>query len=104
MILTDWVLIAGVTISSLYLYFFVEADVSAQAGWCFERMGLAWGVLLYRHYERIVAWMDKYRLAKVIILTIVCGILGIAYLKYKLVYFLMVQIYSKFVEKTIIVF
>jgi len=86
-ILTDWILITGVTLSSLYLYFFVNADVSAEAGWCFERMGLAWGVLLFRYFDRIVAWMDEHRLVKVIILTIVGGVLGVAYLKSKPVYF-----------------
>ena len=87
-ILADWILIAGVSVSSLSLYLFVDAEVSAEAGWCFERMGLAWGVLLYRYFDRIVVWMDKHRLVKVIILTIVGGLLGVAYLKYKTVYFL----------------
>lgn len=86
-VLTDWILMAGVIVSSLYLYFFVDADVSAEAGWCFERMGLAWGILLYRYFDRIVAWMDEHRLMKVIILTIVGGVLGVAYLKFKPVYF-----------------
>jgi len=86
-ILTDWILIAGVVVSSLCLYLLVNADVSAEAGWCFERTGLAWGVLLYRYFDRIVAWMDEHRLVKVIILTFVGGVLGIAYLKFKPVYF-----------------
>ncbi len=86
-ILTDWILIAGVVVSSLCLYLLVNADVSAEAGWCFERMGLAWGVLLYRYFDRIVAWMDEHRLVKAIILTFVGGVLGIAYLKFKPVYF-----------------
>lgn len=85
--LSDWILIAGVVISSLCLYFFVAAEVSAEAGWCFERMGLVWGVLLYRYFDRFVAWMDKHRLAKVIVLIVMGGILGIAYLKFKPVYF-----------------
>ena len=86
-ILADWILIVGVVVSSLYLYLFVDAEVSAEAGWCFERMGLVWGVLLYRYFDRFVEWMDKYRWVKVSILTILGGILGIAYLKYKMVYF-----------------
>lgn len=86
-ILTDWILIVGVMVSSLCLYLFVDAEVSAEAGWCFERVGLAWGVLLYRYYDGIVDWMDKHRLVKGIIWIIIGGVLGIAYLKYKAVYF-----------------
>ena len=86
-ILADWILIVGVLVSSLYLYFFVEAKFSAQSGWCFERMGLAWGVLLYRYFDKIVAWMNYHRAIKVVILTTIGGILGVAYLKYKPVYF-----------------
>ena len=86
-ILADWILIGGVLVSSLYLYFFVEAKFSAQSGWGFERMGLAWGVLLYRYFDKIVAWMDCHRAIKVVILTTIGGILGVAYLKYKPVYF-----------------
>ena len=85
--MADWILIAGVLVSSLYLYFFVEAKFSAQSGWCFERMGLAWGVLLYRYFDKIVEWMDHHRAIKVVILTAIGGILGVAYLKYKPVYF-----------------
>lgn len=86
-ILTDWLLIAGVVVSSIALYLFVKAEVSAQAGWCFERMGLVWGVLLYRYYDKFVTWMDKHRIVKVILLTLIGGILGLSYLKYKIVYF-----------------
>ena len=81
--LTDWILMSGVIVSSLDLYFFVSVD----AGWCFERMGLVWGVLLYRNFDKVVSWMDKSRLIKVIILTIIGGIIGVSYLKFKMVYF-----------------
>lgn len=84
--LADCMLIAGVTISSILLYVFVHGEVSAQSGWCFERMGLVWGILLYRYYNKIVGWMDKHRLAKVVVLCIVSGLLGVAYLKYKTVW------------------
>ena len=86
-ILTEWILIAGVVVSSLCLYFFVDAEVSAQAGWCFERMGLVWGVLLYRYFGMIKEWMSKHYWAKVVVLTLLGGVLGVAYLKYKVVYF-----------------
>ena len=86
-ILTDWLLISGVIVSSLYLYFFVDAEVSADAGWCFERMGLVWGVLLYRYFDKVIVWMEKSRVTKVVVLTIIGGILGVSYLKFKIVYF-----------------
>lgn len=73
--------------SSLYSYFFIEAEVSANSGWPFDRMGLIWGVLLYRQFDVIKAWMDKNRWIKVAILVIVGGLLGVAYLKFKMVYF-----------------
>ncbi len=81
--LSDGLLIAGVVISSILLYVFVHGEFSSQSGWCFERMGLVWGILLYRYYPRIVGWMDKHRLVKTIVLCIVSAVLGVAYLKYK---------------------
>ena len=83
----DALLIGGVIISSLLFYLFKYNDASASAGWCFERMGLVWGILLYRFYVPIVAWMDKHRLLKIILLCLLAGILGIMYLKYKMVWF-----------------
>lgn len=85
--IADFLLIAGVTLSSLLLYLFVDAEVSADAGWCFERMGLVWGLLLYRYFNWFVNWMDKQRLVKVIVFVILGGILGVLYLKYKTVFF-----------------
>lgn len=85
--LTDAILIVGVIVSSLYYYYFVEGEVSALSGWCFERMGLVWGVLLYRYHQKIVSWMDAKRWGKVAVMVFIGGILGIMYLKYKYVYF-----------------
>ncbi len=85
--MTDIILIAGVIISSLLLYLFVYSENSAGAGWCFERLGLVWGVLLYRHFDRFVLWMSQNRITKIAILTLTCGVLGVGYLKFKLVYF-----------------
>ena len=85
--LADIVLIAGVLLSSLYLYFFVDANVSANQGWCYERIGLVWGLLLYRYFDSFVDWMKINRLTKIIVLTLLGGILGVLYLKYKFVFF-----------------
>ncbi|MBR4324853.1 MAG: hypothetical protein IKP73_04935 [Bacteroidales bacterium] len=87
-ILTDWILIVGVFISSLLLYFLVYSENSAGAGWCFERIGLIWGVLLYRYFDKLVLWMNNKRIPKIILLFILGGLLDIAYLKYKYVFFL----------------
>lgn len=85
--LTDILLIAGVVVSSLYLYFYVDAEVSAEAGWCFERIGLVWGVLLYRYFDVVTVWMEKSRVVKVTILLLFGGFLGVSYLKFKFIYF-----------------
>ncbi len=84
----DCLLIGGVVVSSLCLYFFTDAELSSQSGWCFERMGLVWGVLLYRYFDNVVAWMNKHQYAKVLVLFILGIVLGVAYLKFKFVYFL----------------
>lgn len=85
--LADFLLVAGVVLSSLCLYLFVDAKVSAEAGWPFERMGLVWGVLLYRYFDDISRWMEQKKAAKVAVLMLLSAILGIGYLKFKMVYF-----------------
>ena len=85
--MADWLLVAGVIISSLYLYLFVEAKVSAEAGWPFERMGLIWGVLLYRYFNTFIEWMNFSKTKKIIVLLLFGVLLGVAYLKFKTIYF-----------------
>ena len=82
--LFDVLLIAGVIISSLVLYFFFDAEF----GWCYERIGLVWGVLLYRHLEKISSWMSSRNKATIFLLTTLGLIFGVAYLKFKMVYFI----------------
>ena len=86
--LGDCILIAGIVISSIFLYLFIYDDLSSTAGWCFERMGLVWGILLNRYYQPFVKWMDSHRCIKAVLLCVVSAVLGIAYLKYKMVWFL----------------
>ncbi|MGN1217193.1 MAG: acyltransferase family protein [Phocaeicola sp.] len=81
--LGDALLIGGVAISSLYLYLFVYGERSEGAGWCFERMGLVWGIMLYRYYDRCVKWMDNRRGIKTFVLFILSLLLGVGYLHYK---------------------
>ena len=66
--LGDILLICGTLLSSLYMYLGVDAMVSAEAGWPFERMGLIYGVILYRYFEKIKNWMDKHRLIKTMLM------------------------------------
>lgn len=84
--LGDALLIVGVVASSLYQYLYKYGEISADVGWCFERMGLVWGILLYSHYDKFVDWMDKRRMVKSIILCMMSIILGVAYLKYKTIW------------------
>lgn len=51
--------------------------------WCYERMGLVWGLLLFRYLEQIRRWMTSRNLVKIIILFIACAIAGVCYLKFK---------------------
>lgn len=85
--LGDGLLITGVVVSSFCLYIFAYTNISSKSGWCFERMGLVWGILLYRYFDRIKKWMDNHRLAKSLILCAICSLVGAAYLKYKFVWF-----------------
>jgi len=59
--LTDWILMSGVVISSLTLYFYVDAGA-----WCFERMGLVWGVLLYRFTTKALRGWSHQELPKLL--------------------------------------
>lgn len=78
----DTLLIGGVILSSVYIYLFGD-----NVGWCFERIGLVWGILLYRYFNKCAEWMNRYRWGKVVILCVVCLIMGGAYLKFKTIFF-----------------
>ncbi|MBO8478455.1 MAG: acyltransferase [Bacteroidetes bacterium] len=86
--ITDILLIAGIVLSSLYSYLSSETGTeSAAMGWCYERYGLVWGILMYRYLPYIKRWLISKRCLKVIAFSLLCCILGIAYLKFKTVYF-----------------
>ena len=78
----DWILIAGVVISSIVMYFFFDAE-----GWCWERWGLVYGILVYRFYPSVIRWLDDKRKIKIGIFFILALVAGAAYLKYKPVFF-----------------
>lgn len=80
----EYILIGIVAASGVYRYF---TDHVIPQGWCYERMGLVWGILLYRHRDAALEWLGGRRVAKTLALAAVCGVLGVLYLKYKLVWF-----------------
>lgn len=79
---TDLINISGVLLSSLCLYFLGEST-----GWCYERLGLVWGVLLYRYFPAMLNWIKRRNLSKKLIFSVASLVLGVLYLKYKYVYF-----------------
>lgn len=80
-------LILGVVASSLYLYLPSDGGDNAPLGWCYERYGLIWGIILYRFMPQIKTWLTQNRRSKLILFLVLTMMLGLAYLKYKTVYF-----------------
>lgn len=85
--LADNLMILGVFISSIILYFFVYNPQTCSGSWCFERMGLVWGIIFYRYESSILVWINSARWKKVLIFLLLSGTLGVMYLKFKEVYF-----------------
>ena len=84
---TRILLVVGVTASSLLLYFlYYNSENSAHAGWCYERMGLVWGLTLLwcmPSIRKMVMPNSK----KIVLSTLLCAVLGVAYLKFKFEFF-----------------
>lgn len=98
--IVDGLLIAGVVASSLFLYLPGKSDdIGVAMGWCYERYGLIWGILLYRFMPRIKGWLTGHRGTKLILFMVLSMLLGLAYLKYKTVYF-----YGEYLLKIILGF
>lgn len=53
------------------------------AEWCYERMGLAWGLLLFIYLDPIRRWLTSRNVAKTIAFLLACAIAGVCYLKFK---------------------
>ena len=81
--ITDGLLIAGVVGSSLYLYFSEGGDGANVSGWCYERYGLVWGLLLYRFFPQVLNWFNAQRFVKILVFSLFCVLLGLLYLKFK---------------------
>ena len=96
--ITDALLISGVASSSLYIYLSTDDHaISADLGWCYERWGLIFGLLLYRFRQPITRWLNDKRIQKTAVMLITCLILGVAYLKWKQEWF-----YGEFCLKIIL--
>ncbi len=85
--IVDGLLILGVVASSLYLYLPSDGGDNEPLGWCYERYGLIWGIILYRFMPQIKTWLTQNRRSKLILFLVLTMMLGLAYLKYKTVYF-----------------
>lgn len=85
----NYILISTVTASSLISYFCTPdiGSASIAFGWPWERMGLAWGIILYMFKDKIYTVFSKFTTFRYFALLLVGLILGIAYLKYKTVFF-----------------
>lgn len=82
----DMILIAYVVGSSLYLY--LTMDKGPFIWWSIERMGLVWGLLLYRHYNVVLQWFNRGFKAKIIAILFACIGLGLLFMYYKQVPFI----------------
>lgn len=83
-----FLLVTGVVGSSLFLYFYNDGlkENSSELGWCFERLGLLWGLLLLWNFDTIKKLISP-KLCKTIFAIFVCLVLGITYFKFKHVFF-----------------
>lgn len=86
---SDIILIVCVFGSSLFLYLSANAseEKSIPTDWCYERMGLVSGILIYRHFNRLKNWLVTSFSIKFIIFLISSITLGILYLKFKHIWF-----------------
>lgn len=85
--LEDVILISAISISGFFLYFYSYEEISSKSGWCFERMGLVWGILLYRNFNRLKVFLNNRSIFKLFILLVLSLFTGIAYLKFKMLFF-----------------
>ena len=74
-------LIIGVAVSSLVMYFCFDAN-----DWCYERWGLVWGVLLFLYMPKVKR-LVKPNVQKIVAFGLLGFMLGAAYLKFKPVFF-----------------
>lgn len=84
----DWqdaVMCSIVVLFSLIEYF---TSLKITSIWIVEPLGFAYGILAAKYSEKIREWFSNNWLSKVLSLMIAAGVLGVAYLKFKPVFFL----------------
>lgn len=84
-------LILGVAVSSFVMYFCFDAK-----GWCYERWGLVWGSMLFLFLPHAKA-LFKPQVWKILTFGLLSLVLGVAYLKFKPVFF-----YGEFLLKIVL--
>lgn len=72
---------------SCVMYVFNKFDTSSLGNWSSEVYGFIWGIVLSNLKDRLVGWVNKKWLTKVVVFCILAGVLGILYLKFKPVVF-----------------
>lgn len=87
---SDIILIVCVFGSSLFLYLNANADEDnlMPSDWCYERMGLVWGLLIYRYFNAFKSWLVTNFSIKFVCFLISSVILGLLYLQFKHVWFI----------------
>lgn len=81
----DRILSATVVASSLFIYF--SSDGGHIIGWPYERLGLVYGLIAYRHRQTLISWMERQSVKKLAVSCVIGAIAGAAYLKFKQEYF-----------------
>lgn len=84
--LSDALLAGGVFLSSIVFYWF-PSDTLRSGLWSHERMGLVWGLLLYRNLASVRGFLERHQRVTLFILAPLALVLGVGYLKYKAVFF-----------------
>lgn len=79
----DIIIIMVVVASSLLIYLLKASDPNPQLDWCYERLGLVWGILLYRYFDPFKAWLSRSSVMWSVVSMTVAAVLGVAYLKFK---------------------
>lgn len=80
----EWILIFAVLASSLYDYFNnLGMANSAAVFWPYERMGLVWGILLYKFRNQIEQFFKFHRIKKIVLFLVISVVLGVSYLMFK---------------------
>lgn len=83
----DAVLAIGIVAMSLISYFFCKEGEISPLSWSHERMGLLWGLIVFR-YEDFLCCLGRKRVnVKFIVMLVLSFALGLLYIKFKTAFF-----------------